>query len=196
MVEKFYTYMHTRNDTGKPFYIGKGRWNRAWDCRRSKRGAHWSNIAKKHGHTVHILAYWPTEKDAFDHEILLIESLNSLGLNLANKTEGGEGSSGYKWSVERRERLSRSASVRMRGASNPMFGKKHSEDTRAKQRNAKRGVFVGSAHPKASIDEKTARAIFELKGRMTARQASERLQVSFHVVRNIWAGKSWGFING
>jgi hypothetical protein len=196
MAEQFYTYMHTRNDTGKPFYIGKGRWNRAWDQRRARRGAHWSSIANKHGHTVHILAHWPTEREAFDHERFLIESFCSMGYSLANKTNGGEGASGHKWSQESRAMLSRSALARMQKIGNPMLGRKHSEETRAKQRDAKRGAFVGSNHPKASINEQTARSVLACKGRMTAREAAASLCVSWHVVRNIWAGKSWGFING
>lgn len=196
MPEQFYTYMHTRNDTGKPFYIGKGRWKRAWDHRRSKRGAHWSSIVKKHGYTVHILAYWQTEREAFDHERLLIESFRSIGYRLANKTDGGEGTSGYKLSIERREQMSIFQSSRMSGAGNVMFGKTHSAETRAKQSKAKHGVFTGSKHPKATINEQTARTIIECKGKMTARSAAETLGVSWHVVRNIWSGKSWGFING
>lgn len=82
------------------------------------------------------------------------------------------------------------------GSSNPMFGRQHTSETKAKQSAAKEGQFVGSKHPKATINEQTARAILDCKGRMTARAAAENLGVSWHVVRNIWSGKSWGFING
>ena len=82
------------------------------------------------------------------------------------------------------------------GQNNPMYGRRHSQQARLKQSAAKVGVFVGRNHPKATIDEKKAREVLHCKGRMTAREAAETLGVSWHVVRNIWSGKSWGFIHG
>ena len=67
---------------------------------------------------------------------------------------------------------------------------------RAVPENAGSSKFVGSKHPRATIDEQKARAVLDCKGRMTARKAATSLGVSWHVVRNIWYGKSWGFING
>ena len=60
----FYTYMHTRNDTNETFYIGKGHGKRAfW---KHGRNQHWENIVNKHGYTVHLLAEWEKEADAFE----------------------------------------------------------------------------------------------------------------------------------
>jgi hypothetical protein len=84
----FYTYAHTRNDTNKIFYIGKGVNNRAWVTH--GRNKHWNHIVKKHGHTVKILAEWKTEKEALDHEILLISCFKDLGYLLVNMTDGGD----------------------------------------------------------------------------------------------------------
>lgn len=100
---EFYTYYHTRNDTGKVFYVGKGKGKRAW---RMGRNPHWSNIAKKHGHTVHIAARWVTEDEAFDHEKRLIECLKELNVSLVNMTDGGEGTSGHKHSTESKKAIS------------------------------------------------------------------------------------------
>jgi hypothetical protein len=192
----YYTYMHTRNDTGKPFYIGKGSARRAWDNRRSKRGAHWSNVASKHGYEVHILAQWKTEKEAHNHEVFLIDTMRNMGVDIVNKTIGGEGSSGYKWNDESRAKLSAIASRNNSGEKNPMFGRKHSAETRVKLSAAKVDVFTGSKHPKATIDEELAVKIKHAKGTATAKDVAKNLGVSWHVVRNIWSGKSWRNING
>jgi len=192
----YYTYMHTRNDTGQPFYIGKGTGRRAWDDRRSKRGAHWSNVAQMHGHEVHILARWETEKEAHDHEIFLIDTMRSMGIKLVNKSNGGEGTSGYKWSEQSRAKLSITQSANNRGEKNPMFGRKHSEHAKQKQAAKKDGVYVGSRHPKATITEEVAALIKRARGTATAKAVAEAFGVSWHVVRNIWSGKSWGHVNG
>lgn len=89
----FYTYLHRRNDTGAAFYIGKGSSNRATS--KSSRSRHWKAIVNAHGYTVEILAMWPTEQEAFDHEVFLIETFGMMGEKLINKTSGGDGISGH-----------------------------------------------------------------------------------------------------
>lgn len=90
----------------------------------------------------------------------------------------------------------RRVSADFSGESNPMHGRQHSASTRALQSAAKQGVFTGSKHPKATITEDIARAVKQAKGRMTAKAAAALFGVSWHVVRNIWGGKSWGCVNG
>lgn len=80
------------------------------------------------------------------------------------------------------------------GESNPMFGKTHTDRAKELQSNAKAGLYAGSKHPRSTITEDVARAIKAAQGRMTARAASQAFNASFHVVRNIWAGKSWGSV--
>ena len=85
---------------GKIFYIGKGKGKRAFS--KDGRNKHWTFIANKHGFIAKILAYWKTEKESFDHEKLLISCFKDMGYSLANKTLGGEGNTGHKWSEERK----------------------------------------------------------------------------------------------
>lgn len=94
----YYTYMHTRNDTGKPFYIGKGKGNRA--TLHSGRSEHWKRIVSKHGHQVHILSKWTSEREAFEHEKLLIACMRDISAPIINVTDGGEGTSGRKISMK------------------------------------------------------------------------------------------------
>jgi hypothetical protein len=101
----FYTYCHTRNDTGKVFYIGKGINFRASSL--AGRNKYWKNIANAHGFKSEILAYWKTEKEALDHEILLISIFKDMGYKLANMSVGGEaGPLGVKRSDETKRKLS------------------------------------------------------------------------------------------
>jgi hypothetical protein len=99
----FYTYAHTKPD-GTIFYIGKGHGKRAWS--RDSRGRHWKHVVAKYkNYGVEILANWDTEEAAFDHEKLLISCFIDLGFKLANLTNGGEGSSGYRWTSEQKNRI-------------------------------------------------------------------------------------------
>lgn len=90
----------------------------------------------------------------------------------------------------------RRVSADISGAANPMHSKQHSASTRARQSAAKQGIFTGSKHPKATITEDIARAVKQAKGHMTAKAAAALFGVSWHVVRNIWGGKSWWCVNG
>jgi len=100
---RFYTYLHTRNDTGVAFYVGKGRGNRC--NQKNGRNKHWKNIVAKHGYTVHIVAHWDTEVEAFKHEKLLITQFKASGICLANMTDGGEGVCGRACKEETRVKL-------------------------------------------------------------------------------------------
>ena len=86
--------------------------------------------------------------------------------------------------------------MQIKGASNPMFGKKHAMAARRLQSLAKQGKYKGSHHPRASITEEVAVSIKKLKGQKTRTEVSKMLNVSSHVVANIWSGKSWRFVNG
>ena len=90
----FYTYAHY-TPQGRLFYIGKGQGGRAFSF--YKRGEHWNNVVAKYGKPeAQILAHWGTEKEALDHEVLLISCFRDMGYDLCNKTNGGEGTSGFK----------------------------------------------------------------------------------------------------
>jgi len=100
----FYTYIHTRTDDGKVFYVGKGKGGRAKSLR--SRNQHWHRTVEKHGITVDIVAHWELEDEAFEHEKLLISCFRDMGHPLCNQTGGGDGVSGYRHSAETRARLS------------------------------------------------------------------------------------------
>lgn len=122
----FYTYLHIRADDGQVFYVGKGTRERA--TRMSGRSLHWKRVVAKHGLRVGIVACWSTEREAFDHECLLIAKYRREGAPLCNQTDGGDGTSGHAKSPEVR------AKIRARHV-----GKQIPEDVRAKIGAANKG---------------------------------------------------------
>lgn len=133
----FYTYMHVRKDTSQPFYVGKGHGKRAfW---RHGRNKHWTNIANKCGFDVVILSDWEKEKDAFDHEKLLISCFRDMGVNLVNLTDGGDGPTGQKFTEEAKQKMSEGWKEKYNsGYQNPkgMMGKRHSAETIQKMKDS------------------------------------------------------------
>jgi len=101
----FCTYAHY-TPQGRLFYIGKGSGEqRAYYL--SGRNNYWQKIVNKYGKPdVQILANWDTEEEAFDHERLLISCFRELGHKLANLTDGGDGTSGYKHTDQQRKKFS------------------------------------------------------------------------------------------
>jgi hypothetical protein len=100
----YYTYAHY-TPKGEIFYIGKGKDERAFS--RSDRSYKWREVVKNaRGIIVQILADWNTEKEAFDHEKLLVSCFKDMGANLVNQTDGGAGVKNYMQSPESREKKS------------------------------------------------------------------------------------------
>jgi hypothetical protein len=160
----FYTYAHLTKDTNQIFYIGKGSGTRAFE-KGKDRNPHWTAVVSKHGYYATILARWGTEKEAYEHEKLLISSFIDMGYNLTNKTPGGEGiPKGYKFSEdtirkaaqarvglkrtkETKQKMSQSSAWRGHTYITPGFsGHSHSEESRAKMSNARKGKKQSPEH--------------------------------------------------
>jgi len=101
MNKEFYVYIHYRDDTNEPFYVGKGYGRRAYIAK--GRSKWWQSIAAKHTVRVEILEIFNTEQEAFMRETSLISSMNASGIRLCNLTSGGEGACGRIVSEETRQ---------------------------------------------------------------------------------------------
>ena len=98
----YYVYQYVREDQ-TPYYIGKGKEDRAWKSHRRSNGA---EIKPKDNNRIQILVENLTEQEAFDLETELITKyeLKENGGMLVNMTYGGEGRTPGK---EIRENLSK-----------------------------------------------------------------------------------------
>jgi hypothetical protein len=107
--KQFYVYLHLRptNDgVNSVFYVGKGLKRRATEF--AKRNEYHKRIVSKYGKENIIVRklLCESEQHAFDLEVQIISILRSIGVKLANATDGGEGTSGYIYSEEMREKAS------------------------------------------------------------------------------------------
>jgi hypothetical protein len=112
---KFYVYEHWRPDLDLCFYVGKGKGRRAVNIGHRNR-EHAKVVAELAAQgmcvEVRMFASDLTEEDAFYQECERIRFWRSMGVPLANCTDGGEGFSGFvrplgiKLSPEARAKLS------------------------------------------------------------------------------------------
>lgn len=169
----FYTYAHFKPDNSV-FYIGKGRGRRAWSDK--NRNPHWHHVTAKHKeHKVEVLAQWPTEQEAFDHEKFLIWCFRDMGYSMANIADGGEGCSGLVHTDAVKQKISKIHKGKkltpehievIRKAST---GRKHSEEVKEHLRkiNKERVLTedqqqrIRAAHVGRKLSEETKKKISE-----------------------------------
>jgi hypothetical protein len=86
----YYVYLHIKEKTGEPFYVGKGKDGRAYS--KHNRSQYWKRIYNKYGFDVILLETNLSEKESLEKEIYWIKKIGRE--NLCNMTDGGEGTSG------------------------------------------------------------------------------------------------------
>jgi hypothetical protein len=114
---KYYVYL-LQDLNGNVFYVGKGTKKEGYDridyhikyWRHNNNRKLKSKIAKLGGEfNIAIVFESVVEEDCINKEVLLIEQYGKC--NLCNLTNGGEGISGYKHSLETRAKMSKSVDV-------------------------------------------------------------------------------------
>ena len=159
----YYTYAYLREDK-TPYYIGKGKGNRAYKRRKT------DIKPPKDKSRIIVLKQNLTEEEAFRHEVYMIAVFGRKDLGtgiLQNRTDGGEGASGAIKSDETRKKLSeankgrtyseetrkkmseanknpsketrKKMSEARKGERNPFCGKNHSDENRRKISEAQKG---------------------------------------------------------
>lgn len=101
-MNKFYTYAYLREDK-TPYYIGKGTRDRIYSKNRRIK-------PPKDKSRIIFLKQNLTEEEAFKHEIYIIAMFGRKDLGtgiLHNKTDGGEGVSGFLHSEEDKRKISK-----------------------------------------------------------------------------------------
>lgn len=127
-MSKFFVYVDlTLEKIPRAFYVGKG--NKARVSGKGSYNELWQHIDKKYGHERIVIYETHSEQDALDVEIATITTLKTRSHKTdghwgANHTDGGEGISGYVYSIEQRQRMS----IQRKGKKKPQgFGVKISK---------------------------------------------------------------------
>jgi hypothetical protein len=179
----YYTYAYLREDR-TPYYIGKGKGNRAYKKKRGK-----INPPKDKSRII-FLKQNLTEAEAFKHEIYMIDVFGRKDLGtgiLHNRTDGGEGSSGWVPSEETRRKISEASKGNTymlgktlseetkRKMSETRKGKTHSEETKKKQSEVKKGKTFSEEHRRnLSEAQKGKTPSEETKKKMSDAQKGEK----------------------
>ena len=103
--------------------------------------------------SVDILEVCSSLEELKNAERVWISRFRKAGLNLLNITDGGESASGHRWTPEQRQAQSERLLGRegwskgLSGPGTPMFGKKHSAETKAKWSEIRKGSITGDKNP-------------------------------------------------
>lgn len=144
-------------DNGKK-YVGitsnfKKRMNQHKNPRHKEQHLPIYKAMNKHDHYTEIVFESELYKDVQEMERIIIRNFKDLGIGLYNLTDGGEGTLGFSPSKETRLKKSKATS----GKNNPMYGKKHSEESMLKIIEANKGEKSFRANPKEHYETNPTR---------------------------------------
>lgn len=171
----YYVYLHKRAHDGVVFYVGKGNKGRAYSAH--NRSKHWHNTVNKYGYIIDFVCVGIQEWYANELEIEQIALYGRCDLghgSLVNFTDGGEGTSGRKFSKESLVKIGAASKIRVlsddsrKKMSLSHKGRKHTSETLAKltQLNTIRNK---SQEQRNKVSKK-------LKGRVVSDETKQKLK--------------------
>jgi hypothetical protein len=175
---KCYTYAYLREDN-TPYYIGKGTDNRGF--RKRTNGVQ----PPKNKDRIIILKKNLTEEEAFKHEIYMIAVFGRKDLGtgiLRNKTNGGEGISGYRHTEKTKDKLSKMSLGRK-------LTKKHKENVRSSMKGKKKTQEHSRNISKGKLGEKNPNY-----GKKTPEKTKDKMRQSMCKKRWWNNGKERAFV--
>lgn len=194
----------TTEETPRAFYAGKGNPRR---IKKRERNSHWKNIAAKYAWRREVVLATKDESFAFEEEKRHIAELGTFedgtfGRWGANKTEGGEGCSGYRHTLTTKEKMAnlkrgKPLSPKHRekiGISNQ--GRLVSDKTRMRQSLGRRGIPVSEEQKrKISLALIGRKLPDEVRAKMTNRGGENNscAKLTWEIVRSIRASTLKGY---
>ena len=174
-MSNYYVYLHKRAHDGIVFYVGKGTNGRAYSTH--NRSKHWHNTVNKYGYVIEFVCVGIQEWYANELEIEQIALYGRCDLgqgSLVNFTDGGEGTSGRKFSKDALLRIGAASKIRVlsddsrKKMSSSQKGRKHTSETLAKltQLNTVRNQ---SQEQRSKVSKK-------LKGRIVSDETKQKLK--------------------
>lgn len=163
-MKPFGAYVHARPD-GRIFYIGKGKEYRARSLDPHQRNAHHGNIVRKYGKDNISIGFIPCSSEAlaFELEKGLIKCTKRMGLQLTNRTDGGDGATGHRHDAATIERI-REAAIKhfadpevRRKVAEKSTGRKHPESAKEKIRQSAYGNRRGAGRVASVAGQEASR---------------------------------------
>lgn len=165
-LNRFYTYAYLRED-GTPYYVGKGKGRRLY-----KKGK--GEVGKPTDKSrIIFLKQNLTEQEALNHEMYMIAVLGRIDLGtgiLRNKTDGGDGISGYKFSQEHISKLkerecSEETRQKLREAHKKIWG---NQELRRRMSDMKKGIPIP--------EERKKRISMSHMGKIVSEETKQKLR--------------------
>lgn len=151
MHKDFYVYEYFIKETDEVFYVGKGRKNRYRELH--NRNKYFNNVMEKYDCDVRLIHERLTNEEACLKEKELIQKRWDIGQARCNFTAGGTGFSEGKLNPRvlnpPKGKLNNFYGVRMVGAENPFYGRKHTDETKRKISLSRKGKggLLGKVNP-------------------------------------------------